>query len=158
MAKRRAAADATAGDQNLAQPASQVPSAPEGQEIPAPAGSAITAEPQETPAAKPQGPHHAPIAAPPKGQGPSYTIDHIAGYRKEDVTTADGRRRRQIRFAERPDDEMLEPVRKRKPAIKWDAPAKGWQARVNEEGLEAIDSADQELAETARKRTGVPPR
>jgi hypothetical protein len=35
---------------------------------------------------------------------------------------------------------------------------KAWQARKTADGLEAIDSADQKLAELGRKRTGWPER
>lgn len=101
----------------------------------------------------------APVQAPERA-GAAYTIDNILGYRKED--SLDGKRR-QIRFAqrpdgERPDDEILAPVRQKKPAVAWAAKEKAWQARKNAEGLEAIDSADQELAEIGRKKSSVPTR
>jgi hypothetical protein len=115
----------------------------------------VTVASQEAPPAAAETPNHAPIAAPPKGEGRAWTIDNRLGYRKED--SADGRKR-QIRFADReggrPDDETLAPVRGKKPAVGWNPKEKSWQARKNQEGLEAIDFADQELAELGRKRTG----
>ena len=36
----------------------------------------------------------------------------------------------------------------------WSAKKRAWQARKTPEGLEAIDSADQELADIGRNRTG----
>jgi hypothetical protein len=99
---------------------------------------------------------YAPITAPPKGHKAAITIDNRLGYRKED--SADGKRR-QIRFADResaagsrPDDETLAPVREEKPHVSWTGKEKSWQARKTPEGLEAIDSADQKLAELGRKR------
>lgn len=97
----------------------------------------------------------APVQAPPKGEGRSYTIDNRLGYRKED--SPDGRRR-QIRFADReggqrPDDEILATVREAKPDVSWSSREKAWQARKTPEGLEALDSADQKLAEVGRRRT-----
>jgi hypothetical protein len=100
---------------------------------------------------------HDPVQAPPKGERDAYTIDNRLGYRKED--TGDDRRR-QIRFADRPDgkkpdDEMLAPVREKKPDVRWRDRA--WQARKVPEGFNALDDADQELAEIGRKRTGGSP-
>jgi hypothetical protein len=128
---------------------------------PAPSEAATVQETTATEAApgtetQPQ----AAVQAPEKGKGRTYTIDNRLGYRKED--SPDGKRR-QIRFAERPDgerpdDEILAPVREQKPDVSWTSKDKAWQARVNAEGLEAIDSTDQKLAEVGRKRTGSPER
>lgn len=95
------------------------------------------------------------VAAPPRGAGLPITIDNRVGYRKED--SPDGRKR-QIRFADReggqrPDDELLEPLRKRKPVVSWQAREKAWQARKDVDGLQALDKADQELAAIGRKRS-----
>jgi hypothetical protein len=122
-------------------------------------------EPAETPPAQVAeaagaAPPSGPIAAPPQGEGRAYTIDNRLGYRKED--SPDGKRR-QIRFAareggQRPDDETLAAVRDQKPEVAWTAKETAWQARKTVDGLEAIDSADQKLAELGRKRTGGPER
>lgn len=130
------------------------PEAPPG----APAdGSHLETPASETTLATPSEPQsYAPIQAPPKGEGRTYTIDDRLGYRKED--SADGRKR-QIRFADReggqrPDDETLAAVREQKPEVSWSARDKAWQARKTPEGLQALDAADQKLAELGRKRTG----
>ena len=142
-----------------AQPASEPALPPVPQEtVTAMPLSPATQETAAAPAeaqAQPPALAHAPIPAPPKGEGRSWTIDNRLGYRKEE--SADGRRR-QIRFADRdggrPDDETLAPVRDKKPAVSWAPKEKAWQARKDQEGLEAIDLADQQLAELGRKRTG----
>jgi hypothetical protein len=119
---------------------------------PAVAADATPSTPQATAApAVPSGPVEAPAK-----QGHAYTIDNRVGYRKED--NADGKR--QIRFADReggrrPDDELLEPVRGKKPHVSWTANEKAWQARRNQDGLAALDNADQELRDLGRKRTGL---
>jgi len=38
-------------------------------------------------------------------------------------------------------------VREQKPEVRWASKEKSWQARKTKEGLEAIDSADEKLAE-----------
>lgn len=125
---------------------------------------ATTPQPQAMTSAAPtatsEAQTYAAVDAPPKGEGRAYTIDNNLGYRKED--SHDGKRR-QIRFADRPDgqkpdDDMLAPVREQKPAVSWSAREKAWQARKNPDDLEALDSADQKLAEIGRKRTGGPER
>jgi hypothetical protein len=68
-------------------------------------------------------------------------------------------RRKQIRFADRqgsqrPDDEILVPVRGKKPHQSWSSREKAWQAAKTLEGLQSINEADQELAEIGRRRTG----
>lgn len=108
-------------------------------------------DPIEPPQAEPR--QHEPIQAPPKGEGRSWTIDNRVGYRKEDIP---GTKKRQIRFAKRPDgsrpdDELLEPVREGKPVTRWNG--QGWEARINEEGLGALDAADQKLADIGFQRT-----
>ncbi len=146
MAKRKS----TTANEPSAQPATDTTpeeTASRGEE-PAPA---VPAEPKT----------YAPIPAPPPG-GRSWTTDNALGYRVEDIDTPEGKRR-QIRFADReggqrPDDETLEPVRKRKPIVKYRSQDKGWQARQNAEGFQALAEADQELAEIGRKRTGGPQR
>lgn len=90
----------------------------------------------------------------PERRGNAQTIDNRLGYRKED---ADGGRKRQIRFAKRPDDEALAPVRADN-EISWANREQAWQARRDPLGLEAIDGADQKLRDLSRKRGGVPER
>ncbi|MCI0459141.1 MAG: hypothetical protein L0Z62_19465 [Gemmataceae bacterium] len=140
MAKRKAAA---ADEQPSAQAPADDPSAPAVDPVP-PAAAASTAAP----------PPQDPVLAPPTGAGRAYTIDNRLGYRKED--SPDGRRR-QIRFAARPDgqkpdDQMLAPVRAKKADVSWRDRA--WQARKTPEGFDALDMADQELADLGRLRTG----
>jgi hypothetical protein len=94
--------------------------------------------------------------APPQGEGRSWTIDNRAGYRKEE--SADGRKR-QIRFADReggrrPDDELLETVRKETPMVRYAAKERAWQGRKEPDALEALDRADQALRDIGRKRGG----
>ncbi len=122
------------------------------------ARDAATMEQPAQPAAQPQAdsavPAQGDVPAPPRGEGDAFTIDNRAGYRKED--SPDGRRR-QIRFADRPDgsrpdDELLEPVRAQKPVVSWANKEKAWQARRNADGYEALDGADQQLADIGRKR------
>src|SRR6516164_6031890 len=95
-----------------------------------------TAEPPTTNPAAPETSHqatqaetqpHAAVQAPEK-RGPAYTIDNRVGYRKED--TEDGHSR-QIRFADRvggqrPDDELLAPVREEKPMVRFSPREKAW--------------------------------
>jgi hypothetical protein len=84
---------------------------------------------------------------------------HLAGrlpYRKED--TEDGHSR-QIRFADRvggdrPDDELLAPVRDEKPMVRFSPREKAWGENKTPDTLEALDRADQTLAEIGRKRKG----
>jgi hypothetical protein len=136
---------APAGENTAPRPA-------ESQATPAEVAQSATDQPTTTaPAATLT---QAAVQAPPK-EGDAFTIDNRVGYRKED--SPDGRKR-QIRFADReggqrPDDELLAPVREQKPAVGWASREHAWQARKNPEGLEAIDSADQELREIGRKRT-----
>jgi hypothetical protein len=99
-------------------------------------------------------PPYAPVQAPLRGEYDAVTIDNRVGYRKE--LSSDGKKR-QIRFTDReggarPDDELLAPVREGKPEVRWASKEKAWQSRKTPEGLEAIDSADQKLAEIGRKR------
>lgn len=99
-------------------------------------------------------PPYAPVQAPPRGEYDAMTIDNRVGYRKE--RSADGKRN-QIRFTDRegggrPDDELLAPVREQKPEVGWSGKERSWQARNTPEGREAIDTADQKLAEIGRKR------
>ncbi len=99
-------------------------------------------------------PPYAPVQAPPRGEHDAMTIDNRVGYRKE--LSPDGKKR-QIRFSDReggarPDDELLAPVREQKPEVRWASRDKAWQARKTAEGNEALDSADQKLAEIGRKR------
>jgi hypothetical protein len=96
---------------------------------------------------------HAAVPAPEK-RGPAYTIDNRVGYRKED--TEDGHSR-QIRFADRvggqrPDDELLAPVRDEKPMVRFSPREKAWGENKTPDTLEALDRADQTLAEIGRKR------
>ena len=147
MAKRKSAAEETlTADQTASEvPSTTLPESPDAANAPAA---------QATAAAEPQ--LQGPVQAPEKGPGDSYTIDNRIGYRKE--VSPDGRKR-QIRFADRPggqrpDDEILAPVRDQKPAVSWNAKEKAWQARKTPDGLEAIDGADQKLAELGRKREG----
>ena len=42
---------------------------------------------------------------------------------------------------------MLAPVRAAKPDVTWSGQEQAWQARKKPDGLEAIDHADQELAD-----------
>jgi hypothetical protein len=126
------------------------PQAAQTQETPQKAGEGTAADARAE--AAPQGR----VAAPPQGEGRSYTIDNRAGYRKED--SADGRRR-QIRFADReggqrPDDELLAPVRVEKPMLSYAAREKAWQGRKTPDALDALDRADQELRDIGRKRGG----
>lgn len=98
---------------------------------------------------------HAAVQAPAK-RGPAYTIDNRVGYRKED--TEDGHSR-QIRFADRvgggrPDDELLAPVRDEKPMVRFSPREKAWGENKTPDTLEALDRADQTLAEIGRKRKG----
>jgi hypothetical protein len=98
-------------------------------------------------------PPYAAVAAPEQA-GSAYTVDNRLGYRKEDA--ADGKR--QLRFAarpdgSRPDDEVLAPVRGKKPAVGWSAQAKAWQAKKNAAGFAALDDADQELRDIGRQRS-----
>lgn len=142
MAKRKA--DAALAGTDLQPPEDGQAATPPAETTPAP-----------TPAASEAAPSYAPVQAPPKGEGRPHTIDNRLGYRKED--SLDGRRR-QIRFADRaggqrPDDEILAPVRGKKPHVAWSSREKAWQAAKTPEGLQAIDSADQELAEIGRRRT-----
>ena len=136
MSKRKAAAETTAEP------------LPENAQS---AGETTTAIEPEPVTATEQPQTQAPVQAPAKGEGRAYTIDNRLGYRKED--SPDGRRR-QIRFTDRPDDEVLVPVREKKPEVSWSAKEKAWQSRKTPESLEALDYADQELAEIGRKRTG----
>jgi hypothetical protein len=97
------------------------------------------------------------VAAPPQG-GPAFTIDQRVGYRKE-RSAQDGKL--QIRFAQRPDgsrpdDELLAPVRGHQPHVKWADREKAWQAQTAA-GADALDDADQQLAEIGRQRTGGGP-
>ena len=96
---------------------------------------------------------HAAVLAPEK-RGPAYTIDNRVGYRKED--TEDGHSR-QIRFTDRlggqrPDDELLAPVRDEKPMVRFSPREKAWGENKTPDTLEALDRADQTLAEIGRKR------
>jgi hypothetical protein len=96
---------------------------------------------------------HAAVPAPEK-RGPAYTIDNRVGYRKED--TEDGHSR-QIRFADRvggqrPDDELLAPVRDEKPMVRFSPREKAWGENKTPDTLEALDRADHSLAEIGRKR------
>jgi hypothetical protein len=146
---------ATAVEETAAQTPEGQPAAEAAVSTP-PQAAAQTAENAEPGPAQPS----TAVEAPPKGKGASYTIDNRLGYRKED--SPDGRKR-QIRFADRaggqrPDDEMLAPVREQRPAVSWSSKDKAWQARKNADGFEALDSADQKLAELGRKRTGGPER
>jgi hypothetical protein len=98
---------------------------------------------------------HTAVQAPAK-RGPAYTIDNRVGYRKED--TEDGHSR-QIRFADRvgggrPDDELLAPVRDEKPMVRFSPREKAWGENKTPDTLEALDRADQTLAEIGRKRKG----
>jgi hypothetical protein len=98
---------------------------------------------------------HATVQAPEK-RGHAYTIDNRVGYRKED--TEDGHSR-QIRFADRvggqrPDDELLAPVRDEKPMVRFSPREKAWGENKTPDTLEALDRADQTLAEIGRKRKG----
>ena len=123
---------------------------------------AITAEPPKANAAAPEPSHHATQAEPqphaavqaPEKRGPAYTIDNRVGYRKED--TEDGHSR-QIRFADRvggqrPDDELLASVRDEKPMVRFSPREKAWGENKTPDTLEALDRADQTLAEIGRKR------
>ena len=124
MAKRKSADEQTPTEETLAaaQPAADAPSNP----------PAESPEPANAPAAQTaaaEAPPQGSIQAPEKGPGDSYTIDNRLGYRKE--ASADGRKR-QIRFAarldgQRPDDEILAPVRDQKPAVSWASKEKAWQ-------------------------------
>jgi hypothetical protein len=154
MAKRKTAQQEEKLPEFVIDPGPEAASQPAGERQPG------DEPPEASPAASSPTASYAPVQAPPKGEGRAYTIDNRVGYRKED--TPDGRKR-QIRFAEReggvrPDDELLEPVRKQKPNISWASQEKSWKARKNPDGLEAIDSADQELREIGRNRAGVPER
>jgi hypothetical protein len=149
MAKRK-----SSDDQPTANIANQEAELPPPQAQAAEPGPPAQASPATDTAA------YQPVQAPPMGPSPAYTIDNYLGYRKEDVETPKGKRR-QIRFADRadgnpPDDEVLEPVRTKKPRLPWEQRA--WQARKNEAGFEAIDLADQELNEIGRKRRQGPGR
>jgi hypothetical protein len=144
MVRRKSTADAAEG---AAQGADDIQP---GQDL---ASTPASQEPAPPPA---EGQPHAAVQAPEAGEGRAYTIDNRLGYRKED--SPDGKRR-QIRFAdreggERPDDAMLGPVRNEKPMVSYTTKAKAWQARKTPDGFEALDRADQELADLGRTRTG----
>jgi hypothetical protein len=100
-----------------------------------------------------EAPSFAAVPAPEK-RGPAYTIDNRVGYRKED--TEDGHSR-QIRFGDRvggqrPDDELLAPVREEKPMVRFSPREKAWGENKTPDTLEALDRADHTLAEIGRKR------
>ena len=142
MAKRKSP---TTEDQSTSQTPEKAPAA---------AGNATGPAPEAAPAAADESQSRSAVPAPGRGRC-AWTIDNRVGYRKED--SPDGRKR-QIRFADRPDgqrpdDELLGPVRQEKPAVSYAAKEKAWQARKTPDGLEALDTADQKLAEIGRKRT-----
>ena len=103
---------------------------------------------------------HAYVQAPPRGRAGAITIDNRLGYRKE---TVDRGSKRQIRFADReggqrPEDELLAPLRETKPVVEYRATEKAWQAQNDAVGRHALDLADQRLRDISHKRRQGPER
>jgi hypothetical protein len=158
MAKRKA----RPADEAVEPAAPQAEAGTPPAEAPPAADTPPSVEPQQEQAAEATLPDPR-VAAPVTGPGRSWSIDNRIGYRLEDIDTEDGPAH-QIRFADRtggpkkPDDELLAPVRSRRPPVSYAPRDKGWQAAATARGREALTAADEELGEIGRRRTEGPGR
>lgn len=71
--------------------------------------------------------------------------------------TSDDGRYVEFRFAERPADEVLQPLRD-EPEAKWSSKAKAWQIKNDLQGREAADRLDMQLRDLGQQRSAGPSR